>query len=224
MDRLELHDSLRIVIPGIFLAYILNSYFQLDWMTKSGVTSLLGIGVFLGLMMSPLTFKLHRKWFKKICSDFKYWDKIHRIFKRKLRLYALESSSEIIFVSKRKAICCAWGHYSDKYNDPALFSFRMPKTFAIMHFNLMISCLISILLIFLSFWFECSVRVIFVSQTYDLIILSLLLAATLIESHNKFIYSLKKELEYWTARDVKMVAELVRNAAVYRSSIPLIEI
>jgi len=225
LDRLELHDSLRVVIPGIFLAYIIDIYFQLDWMTSSGVASLLGAGIFLGLIMSPITFPFHRRWFKKICNDFRYWEKIHHIFINKLRLYGNANNSlQPVWVSKRKVIRCAWGHYSDKYSSPSLSSFRMPKTFAIMHCNLLFVYIMASIVILLNTWLGASDRSIwFELQYFDLLVLSILFVISFIEARDKFVYLLKKELEYWWARDEKAVAKIVYVNTVHRTTIKLSE-
>lgn len=212
MDRLELHDSLRIVVPGILLAFILNSYFDFGWMTKSGVASLLGFGVFLGLIMSALTFKSYRRWFESICRKYGYSYKLHRIFKNKLRLYSELNDEQGYFLSKRKATRCARGHYSDKYNDGALFSFRMPKTFALMHFNLMAVYIITAIMVICdAFFLDIELTTFSPSFYIELIVILFLLLISLRESNRKFTYSLEKELEYWRSRDINEVAVLVIN-------------
>lgn len=100
----------------------------------------------------------------------------------------------------------------------------MPKTFAIMHCNLLFVYIMASIVILLNTWLGASDRSIwFELQYFDLLVLSILFVISFIEARDKFVYLLKKELEYWWARDEKAVAKIVYVNTVHRTTIKLSE-
>ena len=197
MTNLEIHENLRLLIPGFVI--LLALYFlcpQQFPVYSYGVMPVLVTSFLLGLVLEKFSSIAHRRKFEKLLHETGFYNKIARIQSE----VANENDSDTKI--KERLIT----HYATRYNDPKLTYFRLPKSIGVMSYNLSIVFLLLFLFIFSSMVIiTCLPN--FASSTFTcqshakntvLIVLTLTLYFIFRhEAKQKFRLSINREIEYW---------------------------
>lgn len=210
MVKLNLNQTLRIIIPGAFFG-LLFSFTK----TFEDLTSELNVGNFqeglIGILFSfiaGLVLDIFFQWFhykfyvwitsRNVYDRQNYYEKWKVDFINKAKTYEYQIEFPNYKKLKELIAFVDASYFSRRYNNAELSYFRYPKSLGIMCFNL---AFIS-LLIFLILVFEYS----------NLFLIGLcitMIAIFLIASYKYFLKANKRELVYWLACSKEEVEEVI---------------
>lgn len=199
MEKLDIHEFLRIYIPGLFLAFFGGRMLYGDGLQNAVVVT---SAIFLGLAFSWFATAVAQRFFARI-SDGKhfgmegmrtdFWHAWSGIVDRG-DATPCESSD-----LRERVRSAAFSHYAGRYGSPELYGFRLPKTFGVLYFNVASAAamLAAIPLLHESTGFAFAYHPLTARDWLDAVFL---LAMSLVFgwiSRDYFINSLRMELLYW---------------------------
>jgi hypothetical protein len=153
MNKLNLNESLRIYIPGLYLSLIL--YF-IHFQDIQGINNILLPAIFIGLIFNSIFGEFHKKYFlhledKKLFQDKNFIEFWFEIVMTKMKQYNIKPINSVqkkeINIGKKYEIgvFVNKAFFSKRYNSTELTYFRFPKSFGIMFFNLSIISVLGII-------------------------------------------------------------------------------
>jgi hypothetical protein len=220
MNKLNLNESLRIYIPGLYLSLV---SFYIYFQTIEGTNNILLPAIFIGLIFNSIFGGIHEKYFlhlesKKLFKDKNFIENWIEIVMTKMKQFNIEPVNSLnkkevnletkyeveLFVNKT--------FFSKRYNSPELTYFRFPKSFGVMFFNLSIASLIGII--------ASVIKIAFYSHDLGIVKFQVILICVLIPisiiffrtSKKYFSDSLKREISYWktlSKSEMEEVSELM---------------
>jgi hypothetical protein len=222
MEKFNLHESLRIYLPGLLLTGLL---YVIVNQTIREIQLVLVPAIFVGFLVNSVIWNFHVKSFKTITDTyllkvshqnlifFDAWKliiltKVQRFNTAELKQFLdSKDGSEIVEFVERS-------FFSKRFELVELNYFRSPKSFGIMCYNLAFVCKISAIFSVCFGFYEGSKMTISLVQLmpYLGIALVLLLSCYLFLRNSKqyFIQSLSREIHYWESVNEAEMSEVVK--------------
>lgn len=201
MEKLDLHESVRIYIPGLFIC-LLGGYFVFG--AALDFSKLAVIAIFIGLVYAPAIYPLHDKYFRRIVA--RYGDGIgfKEVWKREMvkqksgQLYG-NVDRKINLLPVESVSIYLTAYYASRYNSAELYGFRLQKTFGVMYFNIAVASLVGVGVIVIEWAFDILPKYspLLVRARYDLAALVTIAGLSYWAAKNHFKRSLDNELLYW---------------------------
>ena len=200
MDKLDIHEFLRIYLPGLYLAAI-AARMLFGSAVDSPTTATAAI--FVGLAFSWPAVGFAQRYFQHVANkatfdhsgeDLDYWATWIRLFeKRRGRSRGARS------LEKKDVKRVSFSHYARRYGSPELYSFRIQKTFGVLYFSLALASVVLALLPISNMLINQPPRLYSIAgaPVWDAILLILLCGVFFRVSKNYFLSSLNMELFYW---------------------------
>jgi len=228
MEKLNLHESLRIYIPGLLLSMQLYILFQEKF---TGLSNIAVPAIFIGFAINAPLYILSNRYFKRIINNYKInFTEIKEYFHEHLKSILSSKYSllhptltnpfyTINITNKKIWETIVFKHYAKIYDSPDLSNIRLPKSFGVMYFNLF-AVSITTPIIFLTIQPFTDVRL---SKLHILIIsLSFIIGVSFfISSQSFFKKSLKNELLYWDVISDEEFERIVESFKLYPLNITI---
>ncbi|GAB5399285.1 MAG: hypothetical protein Aureis2KO_08700 [Aureisphaera sp.] len=223
MEKLNLNQSLRIYIPGLFLSLML---YYIAYQKLEGMESTLLPAIFIGLLFPITMGRLQRMLFTKIETkplfNGKNFDQNWlEIVMDKMNQYGIDSKRlveidhmEDQWLRKKAFDFMSKSFFVKKYYDAELNYFRFPKSMGIMFFYLFISCLIGLALSIAKTIYFFGDEVVLKGQLIIVGVLVLISILFFRGCRSNFMYSINRELDYWRVLDkaqVERLAEIISS-------------
>jgi len=210
MEKLKLHETLRIYLPGLLLVVVL---YYLLFLNIHDINLLLAPAIFIGILLNAVIWKLHVGFFKRLVLQKRYvthkspkdfieaWKDILAV---KLQMLCGNSHTYVLLHSAEGEAILDFlegAYFSKRYDLPELGYFRSPKSFGIMCYNLGIVCVLCIpvsLTYLIYYGFQQTENQPLLLH-YGITLGCLAIAAPLffISSKQFFLRSLDREMAYW---------------------------
>lgn len=203
MEKMSLHETLRIYIPGL-LFVILLAILLTNKIENPGYTAV--IALFVAFALNYPFHIISNRFFKYLVV--KYQIKIgdttgnfaiqhHRILATKLAIY--KPDAEFVAFDEewqRNMTSIEYGYFAQIYDSSTISCFRVPKSFGLMCFNLALAALSSIIIFFIT-WLVSSKPLI--DWHYYVVGTGIVLSALFFLSARSFLRrSLEQEIYYWS--------------------------
>lgn len=227
MEKLNVHETLRIYLPGLLFTLIV--YFTINLTLKDANTILIP-AIFVALLINAIIWKFHIKAFNKIADQNifftngthnNYMQAWKDILSERLNKYQCDSKYSIILNSEEGADIAKFivgSYFSKKYDLMTLNYFRSPKSFGIMCYNLAVVCAASAFLpilvpLYKMVWVDFQPDYYY----YPAILLVLLFSAYYFKrsSDHFFIQSLTRETAYWKQLNSEEINEVTDLIDIY---------
>jgi hypothetical protein len=221
MDKLSLHESLRIYLPGLLITGL--AYYAF-FLSVVDFQSILLPAAFAGILFDAATQNFHVRFFEKIVDrqqyplfgkKLNYTDACREIIKVKIQNSKLEEYKDIV-PSELSDSCIGFvlsTFFVRRYESPELNYFRSSKSFGIMCFNFGAACFIALWLNLTIIIYNISISDLLYKELVTRVIMSaaLICSGTLLikRSESFFIHSVQRELKFWQAIKLEEVSEII---------------
>jgi len=220
MDKLNLHEGLRIYIPGLLFCIIL---FALFTGSISNIGDVAVPAIFVGFAINSFLHIFQRKIFSNILINhqinFNNENEIFHVHQKnilssKFDILYLNVSNPftIIEVSDHKAWdFIDYGFFAKSYDSGDTSIFRLPKSYGVMCCNMYVVCLLTIFIFFITLPF---INISLTKFHITSLITTLIFACLFNISAKLFLRdSLKKQLYYWaslSSSDMDKIVHLIK--------------
>ena len=204
MDKLSLHETFRIYLPGLLFCTIAYALF-LD--TTKGIGQVLVPSLFIGFALNVPLFIISRNFFTLINDRFTIkLDKLEKTFQqhqhdilsqkhKQFRAKLNDVYLNVEDITSQGFLFSTHALLARNYDSAETSSFRLPKSLGVMCFNFsVISLALPVIYLFLVLVLGWSISVL---QTYVCVISTVLSMLFLLSARNFMIQSLIKELHFW---------------------------
>lgn len=213
MEKLDIHEFLRIYLPGLFLAFVGGRMlFGPDVENPVVATS----AIFLGLAFSWFGTRLAQKTFQWVatCAHFgragkaDYWTAWVEATgdvppTRSGDEAPVSPDADSEDALRMHVNSASFAHYARRYGSAELYGFRLPKTFGVLYFNIAVAATLLALLPLLSGMVPLlAYHVLTLSPMSDVALLLVVAALFAWISRDYFIVSMRMELMYWKGRSL----------------------
>ncbi len=164
---------------------------------------ILVISFLLGLILEKFSSISHRRKFKKLLNKMNFYEKVNSAMSKESDCIPSISKKLVAHYVTRYLVT----HYATRYNSPTLAYFRLPKSMAIMSYNLSIVFLLFFLLnlslVVVTTYLQSFANTFFSTCSSHLkSSVTLISSLTLYfifqhEANQKFQLSIRREIEYW---------------------------
>lgn len=215
MEKMSLHESLRIYIPGLLFTLLMHILLT-KGVDNTGSAAVMAI--FVGFALSYPFNLVARIFFAKIVRDHQiqmaacrgdFHSHHHRILASKAATFLSNHTlSESVVDGKLKNWhFVAYSHFSKNYDSPVTASFRVPKSLGVMCFNLALASLTApALFLIISIVMQLNVT----GWHWLVISVCIVFSVLFVLSATNFLKSsLEKELYYWASLSKEEVENLV---------------
>jgi hypothetical protein len=162
MEKMSLHETLRIYFPGL-LFVILLAILLTNKIENAGYTAV--IALFAAFALNYPFYKVSNRFFKYLAAKYqiKLGDTVGNFATQHYRILATKSAiykPGEAFVTfdeewQKNMTSIEYGYFAQIYDSSAISCFRVPKSFGLMCFNLALAALSS-MIIFCIIWFVAS--------------------------------------------------------------------
>ncbi len=224
MDKLTLHESLRIYIPGLLLSILLYCLFQSN---TTGISNVAIPAIFVGFAINNPLHRIGKIYFGKLAINHKiklnslnenFFEHQKKILSEKYKYLSLNrvNNFDLIETNNFKAWdFIGYSHFAKIYDSPETSSFRLPKSFGIMCFNLFAVSILGPIIFLLVFPF---INLELSTWHIVIIMISTLFGILFFTSSTAFLRSsLEKQLYYWNSLSKSEVESLVDYINIFNS-------
>lgn len=143
MDKLDIHEFLRIYLPGL---YISSATARMLFGSAVDSSATATVSIFVGLAFSWLAAGFANRYFQHITNKkvfdhsgekLDYWTTWIRLFEKRR-----EKSPKVISLEKNDVERLSFSHYVRRYGSPELYGFRIQKTFGVLYFSLALASVV----------------------------------------------------------------------------------